>query len=42
LKYTADLVLPAKEETVLQGMIDSISEIGKSYEMEMKKKKKTR
>jgi len=32
---TDDLVLPAKEETVLQGMIDSTSEIGKCYEMEM-------
>ena len=35
-------MLPAKEETVLQGMIDSISEIGKSYEMEMNKKKKNK
>jgi hypothetical protein len=35
VKYIDDLVLPGKEETVLQGMIDSTSEIGKGYEMEM-------
>jgi hypothetical protein len=39
VKYTDDLVLLAKEETVLQGMIDSTSEIGKCYEMEMNWKK---
>jgi len=41
-KYTDDLVLPAKEETVLQGMFDSTSEIGKCYEMEMNWKKKNK
>jgi hypothetical protein len=39
VKCTDDLVLPAKEETVLQGMMDSTSEIGKCYEMEMNWKK---
>ena len=29
LKYADELVLMAKEETVLQGMIDKLSEIGK-------------
>jgi len=44
VKYTDDLVLPAEEEKVLQGLIDSTSEIGKCYEMEMnwKKNKVTR
>jgi len=35
VKYTDDLVLMAKEETVLQGMIDKLSEIGRYYGMEM-------
>jgi hypothetical protein len=39
VKYTDDLVLPAKEEMVLQGMIESTPEIGKCYEIEMNWKK---
>jgi hypothetical protein len=35
VKYAEDLVLLAKEETVLQGMIDRLIEIGRRYEMEM-------
>ena len=35
VKYADDLVLMAKEETVLQGMIDKLIEIGKYYGMEM-------
>jgi len=35
LKYADDLVLMAKEEMVLQGMIDKLSEIGKCDGMEM-------
>jgi len=35
VKYADDLVLTAKEETVLQGMIDKLSEIGRCYGMEM-------
>ena len=35
LKYADDLVLMAKEETVLQGMIDKLIEIGRCYGMEM-------
>ena len=35
VKYADDLVLMAKEETVLQGMIDKIIEIGRCYGMEM-------
>ena len=34
-KYADDLVLMAKEETVLQGMIDKLTEIGRCYGMEM-------
>ena len=34
-KYADDLVLIAKEETVLQGMIDKLIEIGRCYGMEM-------
>jgi len=34
LKYADDLVLMAKEETVLQGMIDKLIEIGRFYCME--------
>jgi len=34
-KYADDLVLMAKEETVLQGMIDKLIEIGSCYGMEM-------
>ena len=35
VKYVDDLVLMAKEETVLQGMIDNLIEIGRYYGMEM-------
>jgi hypothetical protein len=35
LKYADDLVLLAKEETVLQGVIDRLIEIGRRYGMEM-------
>jgi len=35
VKYTDELVLMAKEETVLQGIIDKLIEIGRCYCMEM-------
>jgi hypothetical protein len=35
VKYADELVLLAKEETVLQGMIDRLIEIGRCYGMEM-------
>ena len=35
MKYADDLVLMAKEETVLQDMIDKLIEIGSCYGMEM-------
>ena len=35
VKYADDLVLMAKEETVLQGMIDKLIKIGRCYGMEM-------
>ena len=35
VKYADDLVLMAKEEKVLQGMIDKLNEIGRCYGMEM-------
>ena len=35
MKYADDLVLMAKEEKVLQGMIDKLIEIGSCYGMEM-------
>jgi hypothetical protein len=35
VKYADDLVLLAKEETVLQGMIDRLTEIGRSNGMKM-------
>jgi len=35
VKYADDLVLMAKEETVLQGMIDKLIEIRSCYGMEM-------
>ena len=38
-KYANDLVLLAKEETVLEGTIVRINEIGRCNAMEMKKKK---
>ena len=39
VKYADDLVLMAKEETVLQGMIDKLTEIGRRYGNEMNVKK---
>ena len=39
VKYADDLVLMAKEETVLQGMIDKLIEIGSCYGMEMNTEK---
>ena len=39
VKYADDLVLMAKEETVLQGMIDKLIEIWRCYGMEMNVKK---
>jgi hypothetical protein len=39
VKYADDLVLLAKEEKVLQDMIDKLIEIGRCYEMEMNVKK---
>ena len=39
VKYADDLVLMAKEETVLQGMIDKLIEIGRCYGIEMNVKK---
>ena len=36
MKYAGDLVLLAKEENVLQKMIDKLTEIGRCYGMEMK------
>ena len=35
MKYADDLVLMAKEETVLQGMTDKLIEIGRCYGIEM-------
>ena len=35
VKYADDIVLMAKEETVLQGMIDKLIETGRYYGMEM-------
>jgi len=35
MKYAEDLVLMAREERVLQGMIDKLTEIGRCYGMEM-------
>ena len=35
VKYADDLVLMAKEETVLHDMIDKLTEIGRCYGMEM-------
>ena len=39
VKYADDLVLLAKEEKVLQDMIDKLIEIGRCYGMEMKVEK---
>jgi hypothetical protein len=35
VKYADDLVLLAREEKVLQGVVDRLSEIGRRYGMEM-------
>ena len=35
VKYPGDLVLLSIQETMLQGMIDRLIEIGRCYEMEM-------
>ena len=35
VKYADDLALMSKEETVLQSMIDKLTEVGKCYGMEM-------
>jgi hypothetical protein len=35
VKYAEDLVLLAREENVLQGMVDRLIEIGRCYGMEM-------
>ena len=40
VKYADHLVLMAKEETVLQGMIDKLIETGRYYGMEMNVEKK--
>ena len=42
MKYADDLVLLAKEETVLQGMIDKLIEIGRCSGMEMNVEKKNK
>jgi hypothetical protein len=39
VKYANDFVLLAKEETVLEGMIDRLNEIGRGNGMEKKVKK---
>ena len=35
MKYAYDLVLLAREETMLQGIIDRLIEVGRCYGMEM-------
>jgi hypothetical protein len=35
VKYADDLVLMAKEETMLQGMLDKLIETGRYYGMEI-------
>ena len=40
VKYADDLVLIAKEEKVIQGMIDKLIETGRYYGMEMNVEKK--
>jgi len=35
VKYADDIVIMAKEETVLQGMIDKLIKIGRCYGVEM-------
>jgi hypothetical protein len=40
VKYADDLVLLAREEIVLQGIIDIVIEVGRCYRMEMNVGKK--
>jgi hypothetical protein len=40
VKYADDLVLISKKETVVQGMIDKLIEIGRCYGIEMNVEKK--
>jgi hypothetical protein len=40
VKHADDLVLLAKEEIVLQNMIDNLIEVGRSYGMDMNVEKK--
>jgi len=42
LKYADELVVMAKDETVLHGMIEKLIETGSCYVMEMNAKKKTK
>jgi hypothetical protein len=42
VNYADDLVLLAKEETVIQGIIDRLNENGRCYGMEMNVEKKLR
>jgi hypothetical protein len=35
VRYAVDLVLLAKEETILQSMIDKLIEVGRGYSMEI-------
>jgi hypothetical protein len=35
VRYADDLVLLAKEETILQSMIDKLIEVGRGYDMEI-------
>jgi hypothetical protein len=39
VKYADDFVLPAKEEMVLQDMIDKLNETGRCYGMEINAEK---
>jgi hypothetical protein len=39
LRYADDLVFLAKEETILQRMIDNLIEVGRGYGMEINVKK---
>jgi hypothetical protein len=39
VKYAYDVMLLAKEETVLQGMIDRLIEIGRCYRLDMNAEK---
>jgi len=42
MKYADDLVLLAKEEVVLQGMIDGLTKTGRFYAMGTNVEKKTK